>query len=255
VDDDDNQPDNGRLMEAMEARYGSRNSKHTLQPRRPCHNGHLHTTLKNTVMTHNSLKKSLKEFGDAGISAVLTELKQLHNLRAMAPKSGNKMTHIEKKRALQYLMFLKKKRNGKIMGRGCADRRKQREYTKKEDASAPMVAIESVLLSCVIHAKESRDVATVDIPGAFLQADMVEMVHMKLQGKMAELMVKLDQNMYQKYVQIEKGKQVLYVELKKALYGTLRAALLFWKKLSAKVHEWGFVINLYDWCVASKVVA
>ena len=29
-----------------------------------------------------------------------------------------------------------------------------------------MVAIESVMLSCVIDAKESRDVATVDIPGA-----------------------------------------------------------------------------------------
>jgi hypothetical protein len=98
-------------------------------------------------------------------------------------------------------------------------------------------------------------VATVDIPGAFLQAHMDELVHMKLQGKMAELLVKLDPKMYRKYVQIEKGKQILYVELKKALYGTLRAALLFWKKLSAKLQGWGFVINPYDWCVANKVVA
>ena len=162
------------------------------------------------------------------------------------------MTHIEKKRALQYLMFLKKKRNGKIKGRGCADGRKQRAYTKKEDASTPTVAIKLVLLSCIIDAEEGRDVATVDIPGAFLQADMDELVHMKLQGKMAELLVKLDPKLYRKYVQIEKGKQVLYVELKKALYGTLRAALLFWKKLSAKLQEWGFVINQYDWCVANK---
>jgi len=40
----------------------------------------------------------------------------------------------------------------------------------------------------------------------------------------------------------------------KALYGTLRAALLFWRKMSAKLVEWGFVINPYDWCVANKMV-
>ena len=77
-------------------------------------------------MTQHLMKKGLKVFGDAGVSAVLTELKQLHNKQAIAPKNGKEMTHIEKKRALQYLMFLKKKRNGKIKGRGCADGRKQR---------------------------------------------------------------------------------------------------------------------------------
>ena len=45
---------------------------------------------------------------------------------------------------------------------------------------------------------------------------------------------------------------MLYFELKKALYGTMRAALLFWKLLTSKLEEWGFVINPYDWCVANK---
>jgi hypothetical protein len=39
---------------------------------------------------------------------------------------------------------------------------------------------------------------------------------------------------------------VLYIELKKALYGTLRVALLFWKKLSAQLQEGGFEINPYN---------
>jgi hypothetical protein len=69
-------------------------------------------------------------------------------------------------------MFLKQKRCGKIKARGCADGQKQRAYTMKEEASAPTVAIESLLLTCVIDATEERDVATVDIPGAFMQADM-----------------------------------------------------------------------------------
>jgi hypothetical protein len=79
----------------------------------------------------------------------------------------------------------------------------------------PTVAIELVMLSCVIDAKEGRDVATVDIPGAFMQADMDELVHMNLEGKMAKLLVKLEPKLYHKYIQIEKGKQLLYIELKK----------------------------------------
>jgi hypothetical protein len=50
------------------------------------------------------------------------------------------------------------------------------------------------MLSCVIDAKEGRDVAAVNIPGTSLQANMDEVVHMKLQGNMAELLVKLTQN-------------------------------------------------------------
>ena len=56
----------------------------------------------------------------------------------------------------------------------------------------------------------------VDIPGAFLQADMKgDDVHMKMEGKMAELFVKLDPKLYRKYITLEKGKSVLYVKFKK----------------------------------------
>ena len=40
--------------------------------------------------------------------------------------------------------------------------------------------------------------------------------------------------------------------MKVALYGTLKAALLFWKKLTASLKLRGFVINPYDWCIANK---
>ena len=52
----------------------------------------------------------------------------------------------------------------------------------------------------------------------------------------------------------ENNKPVLYVELIKALYRTLRATLVFWRKLTAKLIEWGFTINPYDWCVANKQI-
>jgi hypothetical protein len=187
---------------------------------------------------------------------VLQELKQLHDRKVVEPKTFHDLSCKERQDSLRYLMFLKEKRCGLIKGRGCADGRKQRGYLTKQETSPPTVAIESVMLSCTIDAKERRDVATtVDIPGAFMQTDMEDTVHMVLEGTMAELLVKLDPKLYRKYIQIKKGKPIMYVQLKKALYGTLQASLLFWKDLSGKLRKWGFEVNPYDWCVANKTVS
>lgn len=185
---------------------------------------------------------------------MVKELKQLHDREVMTPVGAGDISKEAKRAALPYLMFLKQKRCGRIKGRGCADGRKQRLYTLKEDASAPTVAIESVMLACTIDAKEGRDVAVVDIPGAFMQADVDELTHIRLEGEMAELLTKVDPKLYRKYIQIENGKKVLYAELKKALYGTLKAALLFWKLLTKQLLEWGYTINPHDWCVANKTI-
>eukprot|EP00957_Ditylum_brightwellii_P124420 9482441-Ditylum_brightwellii.AAC.1 len=82
------------------------------------------------------------------------------------------MTQQSKRDALQYLMVLSKKQCRRIKARGCADRRKQRKHTHRDDASSPTVSTAALLLSCVIDAKEKRDVATLDVPNAFMQADM-----------------------------------------------------------------------------------
>ena len=213
-----------------------------------------HEALRHTVLTQYTLKKGLQVFGPPGVEAVYKELKQLHDRKVGEPRDASTLSLAQKKNALGYLMFLKQKRTGQIKGRGCADGRKQRLHTPKDDASSPTVATESVLLSCVIDAKERRDVATVDIPGAFMQGDQDETVHMRPEGTLAELLTKCDPKLYRKYVVTENNRPVLYVELMKALYGTLCAALIFWRKLTSKLMEWGFTINPYDWCVANKQI-
>ena len=45
---------------------------------------------------------------------------------------------------------------------------KQRNHIDKTDATSPTAALESVLLTATIDAKEGRDVAIVDIPNAFV---------------------------------------------------------------------------------------
>jgi hypothetical protein len=54
-------------------------------------------------------KRGLKIFGEARAEAVMEEMKQLHGDRGMIqPKLANMLTHKEKCKSLQYLMFLKK---------------------------------------------------------------------------------------------------------------------------------------------------
>ena len=133
------------------------------------------------------------------------------------------------------------------------DGRPQRLYTNKEDSSSPTISIEALMLSCAIDAKENRYVIVSDIPGAFLHADMEDNVHMLLEGTVSEMIVKLDPTTYEKHMWYNKnGKAMLYVQLKKSLYGTLQAALLFWKLLLETLQEWGFTLNPYGKCVAYK---
>ena len=114
---------------------------------------------------------------------------------------------------------------------------------------------ESVFLTCVVDAHQKRDVATVDIPGAFMQTDMDnEVVHIRLTGEMARLLAEIDPDTYDEYMCRERGDDVIYAKLLKALYGTLRAARMFYDLLSSKFQEWGFEQNPYDPCVANKII-
>ena len=103
-----------------------------------------------------------------------------------------------------------------------------------------------------MDAIENWYVATCDVPGAFMHSDIDEQLHLKLEGEIAELLVKVDPT-YAEFVLKEKGKTVIYAELSKALFGTLQAALLFWKNLSTfLINNQGFEVNPYDWCVVNK---
>jgi len=67
-------------------------------------------------------------------------------------------------------------------------------------------------LHCAIDAKENRYVVVSDIPGAFLNAEMEDNVHMLLEGTVTEMIVKLDPTIYKIHMWYNKhGKAMLYV--------------------------------------------
>ena len=68
-------------------------------------------------------------------------------------------------------------------------------------------------------------------------------------------MVQVAPNLYRKYISVDrKGTTILYLKMQKTIYGLLRSALLFYKKLVANLESIGFKLNPYDPCVANKEV-
>ena len=78
---------------------------------------------------------------------------------------------------------------------------------------------------------------TADIPNAFIQAHMLKLekgedrVIVKITGVLVDLLIKLAPEIYEPFAVFENGKKVLYLEVLRALYGMLVAALLWYKTL------------------------
>ena len=109
------------------------------------------------LMAQMSAKKGLQTFGEAGASAVVEELRQLEYRNVLEPIKSTQLTRSDRIKALRYLMYLKRKRCGRIKARGCADGRKQRIYKTKDETSSPTVSIEALFLTSVIDAHERRN--------------------------------------------------------------------------------------------------
>eukprot|EP00957_Ditylum_brightwellii_P066184 5022359-Ditylum_brightwellii.AAC.1 len=121
------------------------------------------------------------------------------------------MSEEERDETLEALMFLKEKRDGRIKGQTCTDGRKQRKRLNINDATSPTVMVKLVLITAAIEAKEGIEVTTTDIPGSYLLAEMDELVHMKLEGRLDELLVCTAPQIYKKYVTIDQeGEKILY---------------------------------------------
>ena len=70
----------------------------------------------------------------------------------------------------------------------------------KSDGSSPTVALDSIFMTGVIDAKEIRAIAILDIANAFLHAENDKKIILLLRGRLAEMMVTVDPEMYRKYV-------------------------------------------------------
>jgi hypothetical protein len=125
----------------------------------------------------------------------------------------------------------------------------------RDESTSPTVSIEALMISLAIDAKEKRKVATADVEGAYLHANMDKTAIMLFEGDMVDYMVQANPKKYGPHVHTtKKGKKLLYVELLKALYGCIKSALLWYNLFTSTLAEMGFELNPYDPCVANKMI-
>jgi hypothetical protein len=206
------------------------------------------------------LQKGLKVFGNKVHKASKKEIQQLHKRTCFAPLKVKEMKPSERKKAQMALMFLTEKRDKSVKGRMVYNGKPTREWLLQEDAASPAAALESIITTGVIEAKEERDAMTCNIQNTFIQAllpkkDPGEVrVVIKITGVLVDMLVDINPELYRPAVVLENQKKVLYVEVLKAIYSMLEAALLWYKTFRKDLEDIGFIFNPYDPCVANKKV-
>lgn len=137
------------------------------------------------------------------------------------------MTPVERRKAQQAEMFLKEKWDRTVKGRMVYNAKPAREWLSKEESLSPIAALESIMLIGVIDAHEERNVMTCDIVPEIKVRE--ERVMRKITGVLVKMLVGLSPELYGPYVVYERTRKVLYVQVLRAIYGMLEAALLWYK--------------------------
>ena len=147
------------------------------------------------AFTQMSAREGLKRYRERAAEALIAEWKQLDDKKVFHGVKFNDTTPEQRRKALGLVQLIKEKRCGKIKGHTCADGRKQQAYINQEDSTSPTVSTESLLITLMIDANENRDVATADVPGAFLHSNMDEETFVVVDGALVT-MISLRRNFH-----------------------------------------------------------
>jgi hypothetical protein len=81
------------------------------------------------------------------------------------------------------------------------------------------------------------------------------MAVIKIRGVLVDILVEIAPDMYKPYVSRDKkGMKHLLVQCQNALYGTMVASLLYYRKFVKSLTDVGFITNPYDPCVANNII-
>ena len=106
------------------------------------------------TMTQLSVKACLKIWGTKGKQAVTKELSQLHMRDTFQPINPKTLSKNEYEKLLESHLFLKQKQYQSIRVRMIAGVNKQISHNYNIDATSLIAALDSVLLTSTIDAKE-----------------------------------------------------------------------------------------------------
>ena len=212
------------------------------------------------VFAQLTARKGIEKYGREAELKLLAEFKQLMEYKTFHGRKADELTHEQKKKAANMINLIEEKinrghtkENPVIKGRSVFNGRVQRGLYTKEETASPTVSQDAFFLTSIIDAVEGRDKAITDIKGAYLNAKMKDEVLMKITGKEVELFCEIDPSL-REFVVKENGRDVLYVQLDRALYGCVQSALLWYELYSTTLINMGFKLNPYDLCVANAMI-
>jgi hypothetical protein len=202
-------------------------------------NDALHNYVTGYVMTQMTAQAGIKKHGSKAVDALLAEFCQLDDKAVFNPIVATELTSEQKRAPLRAVNLIKEKRCRKLKGRTCSDGRPQQGLYDKQQTASPTVSTDALMISLTIDSFERKDVATADVAGAYLNADMDDFVLLKLTGNTVDIMCRANDK-YSAYVAQEYGKPVLYLQLMKALYSCVRSALLWYELFTSTLQTMGF---------------
>ena len=213
---------------------------------------------------HVTAKRALREDPASARPAIEAELRTLIGKGVFRPVKTSTLTPTQRAGIIRsqlnitqkYLPTtdgagrIKDRVKARLVGGGdCQDRS---QYSVAE-TSSPTVNTTSIFLIAQIAAHENRDITTIDIGSAYLNASMPKtdpskLVFMRISKEVSQIMTEIDET-FVTYLHVD---GTLVVELDKALYGCIESALLWYKELTRFLTKIGFTANPYDICVMNK---
>ena len=205
-----------------------------------------------------SSKKATSLYGEEAVTeSEEKEMLGLYKMGAFDPVNYDDLKPEQKKNIIPSHLFLKRKTdaNGvfvKLKARLVAGGNVQdRSLPIYESITSPTVSLTALNIVAAIAAKESRQVVTVDVAQAYLNAEMGDTeVFMRIEPKLGKILNNIDS----KFKGCASKSGAVYVRLRKALYGCIESALLWFNTISKFMRSAGFSANTYDQCVFNKVL-
>ena len=200
-----------------------------------------------------TVKKALNAHGKKALRSIYSEIKQMPDKNVFTPQDPKKLTKAQLRKVIMSSMFLKEK----FLSTGDFEKLKsrlvagghQQDKDSYGDISSPTVATSAAFMVASLAALERRHVVTVDIAGAYLNADMTgQEVLMKLDQTMSAILVKIRPD-YKPFLTAD---DTMIVRLNKALYGCIESAKLWYEDLLSTLTDLGFVRNPVDLCIFNK---
>ena len=208
------------------------------------------TVEKPEVGLHMSVNAAMNKLGRKALTALAGECLQLHDNGVFVPVKASSLSFFQIKKVIRSSVFFKEKYLStgefeKIKARLVAGGHMQ-DKTVYEDISSPTVSTTAAFIVIAIAAKENRKVVKIDVPGAYLKADIgKEEVLMRLNRLETELLAQIDPS-YRECINPDGS---CIVRLKKALYGLVESARLWYEDLSKTLVGLGYKSNPMEPCV------